>query len=146
MLLAWGDLFYSINLRAATLSPVVIVCSVSLYPLLWEEIPQFTLIWTQFYTRVWDQLAPHFSLLAILEEASSIVFRKITPSLSVTHANVLCLANTVADRTKCLADFGLILLSTAQFALCYMNWARKVTVNQSWPGFAKMWIEGSRSW
>lgn len=52
-----------------------------------------------------DRLILHFSVLLILEEASLKVIWKTAPSLSITHANVLCLAKAVADRTKLLSRF-----------------------------------------
>lgn len=96
MLLAWGDLFYPINLRAATLSPVVIgMLSLSLP----TSVGGNTTIYSHLNSILYQSLRPvsaTFFFVSDLEEASSIVFWKTAPSLSILHANALCLANTVA--------------------------------------------------
>lgn len=68
MLLAWGDLFYSINWRAATLSPLVIgVFSLSLPTSVGGNTTIYSNLNSILYQSL-DQLAPHFSLLVILKK------------------------------------------------------------------------------
>ena len=68
MLLAWGDLFYSVNLRAVTLSPVVIGV---LSPFLPTYVGEDTTIHSNLESVLHcplDWLVPHLSLLGILKK------------------------------------------------------------------------------
>lgn len=70
MLLAWGDLFYSINSRAVTLSPVVIgVWSISLPTYMGGDTTICSHLYPVLYHGL-DWLILHFSVLLILEEAT----------------------------------------------------------------------------
>ena len=104
MPLAWGDLFYSINLRAVTLSPAVIgMLSLSVPPYVEGDTIYCNLNSVLYHSLDWQ--VPDFSLLDDLEEASLMVFWNTVSSLSIIHANVWCLVEAVADRTKTLSRF-----------------------------------------
>lgn len=80
------------------------MCEVYLYPLIWEEIPQFTLIELSFMPQ-FRLASPIYFRVSDLEDAFFRVFWKTAPSVPITHANVLHLAKAVADKTKVLSRF-----------------------------------------